>query len=370
MTLVVMRSELTLLALLALVGTSLYGCGGGGGDTPSPTPTPGTPTPPPTTATTTTTKVPYHIDGECSDAQRKTGCASGFCNNDSTCECLANYMEEKDENGATACAKPGQQNAITFYMYRAQDDHDYKDWSNDDLASLSGAVWYLHNEVVVQSCPRKFDITRVIRLKVTMRNTDKLYPERKSMFGPFAIFDSGACHTCEDDYYNKLGYVVGCQTPGASDKYTYNGYPPIWYSLPGECPSEAFVNKTFFCKVKHAGGQCSLKRKPDGSSCTFTYEEAGSVGIAELYGNNFDYPAYCAEGTDVREYDPATDKGNHGMDFWNGKDDVVANAKRVEVLRTFFKKKYPKMPELPEPWCDWQDPAGPTADADEMAFQV
>jgi len=339
-------SPAALAAAAAACALALQGCGGGGG--PSPAPAPG----PATTVTTTTTV--YRAPGQCSDRQRRAGCAYGFCNRTEGgggCECLANW-----EATGYGCRQPQEPRRITFYMYRAQDDRNFT-WANDDLASLSGAMWYLHNEVVIQSCPRHYLITRLLRLKVTVFNPAAMYNVRKSLFGPFAIFDSGTCHGCQEEIFDHYGYVVGCSIAGASDNYTWGGYKPVWYSLPGECPSKDFATKTPQCKKEQPGGMCD---DPNGDrTCTWNYTEAGEVRLDELYGPGFDYKDYCARlgGQNIPgEYDRATDRGRLGIGFWDDKGSAGKNARRVEAIREIFRAKYPDMPDLPEPWCDWGAP--------------
>merc|ERR1712050_274241 len=65
-----------------------------------------------------------------------------------------------------------------FYMYRAQSDEAYP-MENVNTGNLAGVLWYLHNEIV-QSTPRKYDVTRVLRLKVTMKNTQELWAAHQS----------------------------------------------------------------------------------------------------------------------------------------------------------------------------------------------
>lgn len=288
--------------------------------------------------------------------QRKRGCANGFCNGtDGSCHCLANYdpAAEGAEGSAGSCARPRAPRNMSFYMYRAQDNTTY-DLANDNLGSLSGVMWYLHNEVVVQSCPRLNNITSVRRVLVTVLNPEVVFSERKSLFGPFADFNDQGCHSCVEDVFSKYGYNVGCQFPASAEHYEWAGYKPSWYSLPGQCPSLPTAKKTAKCREDEPGGQCGT---PTGNaSCTWTYADAGSVEVEELYGPDFDYAGYCAKlgGSGVPgEYDRNTDSGKFGVSFWDGKLDGQRNAHRTEALRALFQAKYPEEPELPEPSCDW-----------------
>ena len=63
---------------------------------------------------------------------------------------------------------------------------------NCDLASAAGVMWYLHNEVV-KLCPRHYDITRVLRYKVTVFNPASVFAVRAGQFGHFVQFDFGQC---------------------------------------------------------------------------------------------------------------------------------------------------------------------------------
>jgi len=139
---------------------------------------------------------------------------------------------------------------FTFYLYRAQDDHNYGRDENVNAANLAGVLWYLHHEVVM-TCPRKFGITRLRRLLVTMRNTCDLYKDTKSQFGPYSAFDSGRCGVkgCEKAY-EKYGNVIGCQhipyNTGLFAAYCEQpncGYAQ-WYSFPGTCLTEPWGVKT------------------------------------------------------------------------------------------------------------------------------
>merc|ERR1712161_120540 len=73
-------------------------------------------------------------------------------------------------------------NTRTMYMYRAQSDSEYP-MENVNMADLPGVLWYLHHEVVTM-CPRKNDITRILRMKVTLQH-----------FVSYVAMDNSMCTT-------------------------------------------------------------------------------------------------------------------------------------------------------------------------------
>jgi len=224
-------------------------------------------------------------------------------------------------------------------MYRAQSDENYP-FENVNSANVGGVLRYMHDEVVF-SCPRKFQITRVLRFKITVHATSAL----PNNFGPFVAFDQGRCTVPNcPNLWARYGYVVGCQPQGTSVAHYPNG---VWFSVPGSCPSQEFWKKSPECKQREPGGHCN---NPDGSrDCTWHAEAAGEISVDELGGIN-NYNARCSEG--FREYDISTDRGV-GTDFWNGKRDPVSCARRESRLRQLFETKYPLSPKLLDPPCDW-----------------
>jgi len=250
----------------------------------------------------------------------------------------------------------------TFYLYRAQSESDYPD-ENINAASLAGVLWYLHHEVVIV-CPRKFGITRLRRLKVTMRNTCELYKDKQTQFGPYVPFDTGRCTTPQcDEIWNDYGAVVGCQhipfnsgifaaycrQPSHEDTYEHCAYAQ-WFSLPGPCPSQSVNNKSKACKDKIKGGFCN---SPTGQKdCTYHVEDAGEINIDDLYDKPIgDMNAFCGSGK--MEYNNQTDHGV-GINFWDGIYNPLNGQARIKAVRERFKKKYPHMPErLSDPHCDF-----------------
>jgi len=238
----------------------------------------------------------------------------------------------------TSTVTTGPSSLVTFYMYRAQSDANYTT-ENVNTADLSGVLWYLHNEVMVL-CPRKYDIVRIRRLKVTAMRP----------FAPFVAFDMGRCTagTCQDNWM-KWGYRVGCQSlPSA---YGKSGK---WFSLPGRCPDSTYAEKTDECEASKPGGGCDYDSlvKHEGM-CTWHVEDAGEVrigdvtGISQYYAN---YQDFCSAGG--HEYDKAQDKGVLNS-FWDGFGDPDRCAWRLQTFKDAFKEKYPDMPaDLPAPaWC-------------------
>mmetsp|Transcript_19971 Transcript_19971/g.54432 ORF Transcript_19971/g.54432 Transcript_19971/m.54432 type:complete len:779 (-) Transcript_19971:324-2660(-) len=244
----------------------------------------------------------------------------------------------------------------TFYVYRAQDESTYKD-QNVNAANLAGVLWYLHHEVVME-CPRKFGITRIRRLKVTMQNTCDLYKETKTQFGPYVAFDSGRCGVdgCEKAYY-KYGSIIGCQhMPFDTGIFSgYCEYPNCgyarWYSFPGPCTKMPVGKKTEECKADDPGGFCeSVTGERD---CTYHFEEAGDLSLDELYKTTTQYYPWKEFCKSQLEYNNKTDYGI-GVKFWNGIYNPARCMSRYLNITAAFKRKYPHLEEtLPEPHCDY-----------------
>jgi hypothetical protein len=185
--------------------------------------------------------------------------------------------------------------------------------------------------------------------------------------------------------YDKYGYNIGCNYLGdgpypqcpcrkgdrmcPTEGYCEKGkhgkdaivYPePIWYSLPGACPTEEFHKWTDKCKRAQPGGLCN---KPNGNgTCTFTFEEAGEinldelVGIKEKFGTHTNFcNHHCVEYVKYGGWKDK-DKGKCGINFFDGRHDLEKCKAREKAVDDFFKKKYPNMPtdaQLPPPPCDF-----------------
>lgn len=266
-----------------------------------------------------------------------------------------------------------------FYMYRAQSDHNYP-MENVNTASLAGVMWYLHNEIV-QSIPRKYEVTRVMRLKVTMMNTQAWYDAHQTQFGPYVAFDLGHCTVPNCQHiWDTYGYVVGCQAPNTAVanyraarktvKHCQQGecHVPVWYSLPGVCPTRTYDDKTPECIALEPGGfafasyneTTGLGSKDDwqvtgGYNATFHVDWAGEVTLDELVGIA-NYTDFTAMG--YQEYSKLEDRG-YGTTFWDGIHNSTACTERMERLKYLLNERIAqygsneKFPaDLPEPLCD------------------
>lgn len=253
---------------------------------------------------------------------------------------------------------------LTFYMYRAQSDQDYP-LENVNAADLPGVMWYLHNEILV-SQPLKYNVTRILRFKVTMKNTQKMFEAYNTQFAPYVAYDGGVCTTPDCiNGYKEYGYNVGCQLTSAgyyfSDFQTGKGCrngvdcQPVWYSLPGACPNTPPIGKNGACATVEPGGRC---RGPHlnqlgGFSCTYAYEMAGEVRLEELLGLNVgeSYADWVKKGG--VEYDKGTGQGRYTT-FWNWINDKDACRERVRKVAGLFLFKYPELPDtLGEPPCNF-----------------
>jgi len=219
-------------------------------------------------------------------------------------------------------------NLTAFYAYRAQSDATYP-LENVNAADLGGVLWYLQNEVLTM-CPRKFDITRILRFKVTAR-----WP-----YLPYVAFDSARCTVQDCPTFLREGqYRLGCQTIGI-----YDTHPAHWLSLPGPCPSQDLTHKTQLCKLREPGGAChtlaQLMVPESASNCTYYAEPVGELRLEEITGIT-NYSEFCEKGG--MEYNTTTGAGRH-MDFWDGLDDHANNTRRMKALEAAFKDHYPYLP--------------------------
>ncbi|CAE7261039.1 unnamed protein product [Symbiodinium pilosum] len=224
---------------------------------------------------------------------------------------------------------------MTFYLYRVDNDQRYK-LNGVNMANLLGDIWYLHNEVVF-NCPRKFNISRLTRFKVTYRATREMWGQNKN-FDHFVAFDKAKCTVpgCAQLHWDPLGYVVGC-TKNDVGRVALPG-EAAWFSLPGTCPSKFYFQKSATCVRHEPGGECKGSEVTGARDCTYKIEEAGEIQLDELSGIK-NYNDVC-ESTGVREYDEATDKGT-GTSFWNGKADPKKGAERVKFISELFAKRFP-----------------------------
>mmetsp|Transcript_82392 Transcript_82392/g.233662 ORF Transcript_82392/g.233662 Transcript_82392/m.233662 type:complete len:457 (+) Transcript_82392:125-1495(+) len=267
------------------------------------------------------------------------------------------------------CPEPRR---MSFYMYRAQSDADYPA-TNVNMGDLPGVLWYLHNEVIVSN-PRKYDVTRIIRFRVTVKTTQHGYAMTHSQFGPFTAFDRGQCTvpTC-DSIFQQNGYLVGCQNTDSSQGLgnyvslqSVPCTPPnckegTWYSLPGPCPSYPLENKDYTCNGTSPGGQCQFVYGDGGvtgfdeapvtgeNDCTYYAKWAGQIHLNELIGLPPDLASYQAFWQAQNwEYNVASDAGvcteNYNCTFWNGRNDQEACAVRQRYIQDTFDAKFPFYP--------------------------
>jgi len=244
---------------------------------------------------------------------------------------------EQDE-AVKLLAQDGTQ---TFYTYKAIAEGAFWKYpfGNTNTGNLEGVMWYLGNEVVTQyshgtQCPRKFNIAKIRRFKITTKVTPAL-AAKNMHFGARFAFDFGKCmgrcfdhNMCTgsadcDFQYSNYGFNPGCNNFG--DKSAYPDYETsapggIWYSFPLE-------------------GRCAYPTGAD--NCTWSFEEAGDVTLAELEqsvggGGN------CCNGI--------------CSGFWDGVLRPGKTQWRIQLARDLFTRKYPAIQAWNEhaPMCDFR----------------
>merc|ERR1712232_996859 len=91
-----------------------------------------------------------------------------------------------------------------FYVYRAQNRNTAWTLENINFANADGVMWYIHNEIIPDKCPRKFDVTQILRLRVKVRNTQALC-DQGIHWGVRVAYDSGQCTGPHCEMYQTYG---------------------------------------------------------------------------------------------------------------------------------------------------------------------
>jgi len=256
---------------------------------------------------------------------------------------------------------PSNASLMNFYMYRVQSDYNYPP-ENQNMASLGGALWYLHNEIVNNKGARRFAKTRIQRFRMAVRATQPLL-DIGLHFGPRYAFDMGQCTGPWDsaEAFARFGYFVGCNYVDRFPTKQWKGQvfyrDAMWYSLPGKCSSKLYNQHTEECDIEYPGGACSLDHGGNVTgqgNCTYAYEDAGEITIDELE-NITSFQAFANAGG--WEYNNKTDRGVH-MSFWDNKSNHSACDARLQRASELFAQKYPDSPtdeQLPPPACDMDE---------------
>mmetsp|Transcript_59663 Transcript_59663/g.106050 ORF Transcript_59663/g.106050 Transcript_59663/m.106050 type:complete len:480 (-) Transcript_59663:68-1507(-) len=241
------------------------------------------------------------------------------------------------DDGYGGCKRPEVAPLMTFYMYKAVGPSGLQARRSTGMSSLTGLLWYLHNEIITH-CPRKYGIDRIQRFLVKAKAPAKLYSTGYN-FDSYVVFEHGKCQdkNCAAEHWDKYGYNIGCRDVDV-DEQTASYPKPVWYSVPGSCPSKDDSSRTADCKAAQPGGQCDF---PNGTeTCTFSLQDAGQIFLDEISAIP-DYNVFCANGN--YEYDIVSDSGI-GNSFWNSRLSRSACTKRISQVHHLFEKAYPNMP--------------------------
>jgi len=208
-----------------------------------------------------------------------------------------------------------------------------------NTANLAGVVWYLQNEITTvyssaPRCPYRFNISQLHRFKIKMRVPDEILNQTGMHFGPRFAYDQGKCEgrcfpgnkcTGEADcalIYDRFGFILGCNRFDQKWPFPDMDTPTpdgVWYSLPLE-------------------GRCD--GEPTGTKdCIWSYEHAGMLELSDLEKRE-NATAPCCNGI--------------CSSFWHKVTDYWTSKWRIERIGETFQKKYPELPELESPKCDFE----------------
>jgi len=190
-----------------------------------------------------------------------------------------------------------------------------------NTAAVEGSLMYVQAEGINQAlrpgdCNRKSSMDKVVFYKLEIVQPEaalEAYDASNEFheYGPYMAMDSGQCtpiatDTLSDDCYalyggngeSKVGMCIGGNSRSTDARAPYPNN--VWFDLPSSCVMETFSDKTDSCRQEYSGGLCSYGTKPDGETCTFSYEILGwiklddLVGITELGYSN--YTEFCEAG--------------------------------------------------------------------------
>ncbi|KAF1325275.1 hypothetical protein FI667_g9342, partial [Globisporangium splendens] len=252
-----------------------------------------------------------------------------------------------------------------------------------NMAAVEGAFKYVQaeciNQDVIVNCTRKNDIKYVVFYETTIvqpRTAMAFYQNDRTGEAaiehcPFVAMDGGQCTPTNgvlpkecDQYLGvngqpKLGMCVGGQL---QDQELLAPYPNnYWFSYPSSCPTKVWNDKTDACRGAQPGGLCPFGVKPDGITCSFSYEILGWVKLDDVVGitkmqnpltnkTYADYAEFCQAGG--VEFNAVVRKGNvlvkETLSFWKNPTSPSANAARSQVLVDAYSKTVKTNPRTPD----------------------
>eukprot|EP00929_Paragymnodinium_shiwhaense_P012630 TRINITY_DN12001_c0_g1_i1.p1 TRINITY_DN12001_c0_g1~~TRINITY_DN12001_c0_g1_i1.p1 ORF type:complete len:697 (+),score=130.89 TRINITY_DN12001_c0_g1_i1:24-2114(+) len=336
---------------------------------------------------------------------RRLGCGADYVKGN-VCQCALSCLKYENccDDFLTTCEKeyykpedkkllePSDGETFTFYMYRAQSEpgeDGYYPVENVNLGTMGGVLWYLHNEII-QTCSgaggiggsrvggtgvwgdRKFQISRIRRVKISMKATQPLL-DKGMNWGPLCSYDAGECTGPHRGTYwsgvgsgwgsknewDEYGFILGCGRVGLwPHQHWHSGwkYPDaFWYSVAGPCPAVQYGKRWDTCTLEMPGGKCEV---PTGAgNCTYSVEEAGDIDLDELVGIKPKWESRAAFCSQCGAEGSAWSAGGCGLNFWGANIwDEASNKAQVEKALEMFEEKYPEMAsheDMLPPECDF-----------------
>ncbi|CAK9026228.1 unnamed protein product [Durusdinium trenchii] len=238
------------------------------------------------------------------------------------------------------------------------DAHPMED---DDIASLDGAIKYVHTEILTEHLQnpirdtRKYNIDVVTRHRMKVLNPDTILGTPHAVqgeFGQFITYDFGkATNPDQMPIIQEQGDFVGIQpcTDLQCDPRYIACKPYAWLSLGNWCPNLSWDKKgtkkkpnPHCLKTVHGnftkGGLCEHGFNGNGflpgssptgdPGCIYTYGAATFVRLDDVVGITSEYcgKSHCKDWLDFRF------NCSNRLPFWYGRCDPRANERRVEIV--------------------------------------